>query len=449
MPALQSGTYPPTALSPLEISPTSLTLERRTLNFGSTGDQLTQVQNQVMLLENHLAAQSRDASQYLQHQQGQSQEAMLAYRTEFETQAQSYEMMAREVALTELQQQRNNMSADHSAQLDRISLHVRHEEAQAQYNLQQIDQRLAASTAYANDAAARATAALQANRHLEEELLRTRAAVESPERRCTDAVRANAVIRETAMNFDEVRRHEIEVEAQLKHQYYQEAIAGEHSAQRNADLYIQERKNNIALGEKVKQLEIHLKDITDKTGPPLDSPAGRSSSPTVKDTAEFALMKKRLEKYEEEMADMAAQSEVDRQTYAHKLSELQRERPAEPKVGTETRSPFAPFTGPPSLGIGRSSAWVDGTGDSPRSTRPMMAEDEGVSSDDTSSVTTSKDKKKVKITIKEADSITFSALPPPQKFRQWRLAFKEEITSASSDPDLALRWLGDIERAKN
>ena len=147
MPALQSGTYPPTALSPLEISPTSLTLERRTLNFGSTGDQLTQVQNQVMLLENHLAAQSRDASQYLQHQQGQSQEAMLAYRTEFETQAQSYEMMAREVALTELQQQRNNMSADHSAQLDRISLHVRHEEAQAQYNLQQIDQRLAASTA--------------------------------------------------------------------------------------------------------------------------------------------------------------------------------------------------------------------------------------------------------------------------------------------------------------
>ena len=123
-------------------------------------------------------------------------------------------------------------------------------------------------------------------------------------------------------------------------------MLGEHSAQRNADLYIQERKNNIALGEKVKQLEIHLKDITDKTGPPLDSPAGRSSSPTVKDTAEFALMKKRLEKYEEEMADMAAQSEVDRQTYAHKLSELQRERPAEPKVGTETRSPLNRY-GPP------------------------------------------------------------------------------------------------------
>jgi hypothetical protein len=78
----------------------------------------------------------------------------------------------------------------------------------------------------------------------------------------------------------------------------------------------------------------------------------------------------------------------------------------------------------------------------------MMAEDEGVSSDDASSGTTPKEKEKTKVTIKEADSITFSALPPPQKFRQWRLAFKEEITNASSDPDLALRWLGDIERAK-
>ena len=85
MPALQSGTYPPTALSPLEISPTSLTLERRTLNFGSTGDQLTQVQNQVLLLENHLPAQSREAAQYIQTQRGQTHEALLEYRTEFET----------------------------------------------------------------------------------------------------------------------------------------------------------------------------------------------------------------------------------------------------------------------------------------------------------------------------------------------------------------------------
>ena len=168
MPALQSGTYPPTALSPLEISPTSLTLERRTLNFGTTGDQLTQVQNQVVLLENHLAAQSRDASQYIHHQHGQSQEALLEHRMEFGTQAQSYEAMAREVALTELQQQRDTMGADHSAQLDRISLHVRHEESQAQTNLQQINQRLAASTASAQDAAARAAAAWQANHHLEE-----------------------------------------------------------------------------------------------------------------------------------------------------------------------------------------------------------------------------------------------------------------------------------------
>ena len=119
--------YPPTTLSPLEVSPTSLTLERRTLNFGTTGDQLTQVQNQVMLLENHLAAQSREATQYIQTQRGQTHEALVEYRMEFETQAHSYESMAREVALTELQQQRANLSADHSAQLDRISLHVRHE----------------------------------------------------------------------------------------------------------------------------------------------------------------------------------------------------------------------------------------------------------------------------------------------------------------------------------
>ena len=112
---------------------------------------------------------------------------------------------------------------------------------------------------------------------------------------------------------------------------------------------------------------------------------------------------------------------------------------------------FEPGAETPLQGIGTRlpSAWAPCGGDSPRSTRPMMAEDEGVSSDDASSEKdTTKDKKKTKVTIKEADSITFSALPPPQKFRQWRLAFKEEITSASSDPDLALLWLGDIERAK-
>ena len=151
--------YPPTVISPLESSPTSLTLERRTLQFGPTGDQLIQVQNQVSLLESHLAAQSSEAAQYIQNQRGETHKALLEYRTEFETQAQSYEMMAREVALTELQQQRNNLSADHSAQLDRISLHVRHEESKAQTKLQEINQRLTASTATAQDAAARATAA--------------------------------------------------------------------------------------------------------------------------------------------------------------------------------------------------------------------------------------------------------------------------------------------------
>ena len=36
-------------------------------------------------------------------------------RAEFETRASSYELMAREVAMTELQQQRVELSADHSA----------------------------------------------------------------------------------------------------------------------------------------------------------------------------------------------------------------------------------------------------------------------------------------------------------------------------------------------
>ena len=96
--------YPPTIISPMESSPTSLTLERRTLQFGPTGDQLTQVQNQVSLLESHLAAQSSEAAQYIQNRRGETHKVLLEYRTEFATQAQSYEMMAREVALTELQQ---------------------------------------------------------------------------------------------------------------------------------------------------------------------------------------------------------------------------------------------------------------------------------------------------------------------------------------------------------
>ena len=98
--------YPPTIISSMESSHTSLTLERRTLQFGPTGDQLTQVQNQVSLLEGHLAAQSSAAAQFIHNQRGETHKALLEYRTEFETQAQSYEMMAREVALTELQQQR-------------------------------------------------------------------------------------------------------------------------------------------------------------------------------------------------------------------------------------------------------------------------------------------------------------------------------------------------------
>ena len=126
-PMLPITEYAPVSISPLESSPTSLTLERRTLNFGPAGDQLAQVQNQVTLLEGHLAAQSGAAAQFIHNQRGETHKALLEYRTEFETQAQSYEVMAREVALTELQQQRNTLSADHSAHLDRISLHVRHE----------------------------------------------------------------------------------------------------------------------------------------------------------------------------------------------------------------------------------------------------------------------------------------------------------------------------------
>ena len=78
----------------------------------------------------------------------------------------------------------------------------------------------------------------------------------------------------------------------------------------------------------------------------------------------------------------------------------------------------------------------------------MMNEESGASSDDDSSADTTKVKKKKKeARLKEADSITFSPLPPPQKFRSWKLAFKEHITSASGDPGLALRWMGDVNRA--
>mgnify|MGYP000461991270 CR=1 FL=1 len=135
---------------------------------------------------------------------------------EFETQAQSYEAMAREVALTELQQQRDTMGADHSAHLDRISLHVRHEESQAQTNLHDTNLRLAETTVSAHDATARAAEAWQAYQNLEEQLLQARAAADSPERRYTQALQANAIITETAANFDQVRRQELEIEEQRK-----------------------------------------------------------------------------------------------------------------------------------------------------------------------------------------------------------------------------------------
>ena len=69
--------------------------------------------------------------------------------------------------MTDLQQQRDELGADHSAQLDRISLPVRHEESQAQTNLQAVNQRLSTTAVSANDANARAEAAWQANHQLE------------------------------------------------------------------------------------------------------------------------------------------------------------------------------------------------------------------------------------------------------------------------------------------
>ena len=78
------------------------------MQFGPTGDQLSQVQNQVVLLENHLAAQSREAEQYIQTQRGRTYEVLLEQRTEFETRAHAYEILAREVASTELQSCSNN-----------------------------------------------------------------------------------------------------------------------------------------------------------------------------------------------------------------------------------------------------------------------------------------------------------------------------------------------------
>jgi hypothetical protein len=367
--------------------------------------------------------------------------------------------MAREVALTELQERQANLSADHSAQLDRLSLHVRHEDSQAQTNLHDINQRLAASTASAQDAAARAAAAWQANHHLEEELLQARATAHSPEWRYTEAMQANAVITKTAMNFDEVRRQELEIEAQLKQHWYQEALASSQTTKSNEALYIQERKDNIALIEKVKQLEHHLKNITDKDADrsvdqSATPSADRSSEQSVKDKVEFAPMKQRIDSYETQMADMAAQAEVDRQKYAHRLSELQREPPVDQNDWTyqdmnnirraDHRTIFEPGAETPLRGISAKlpSAWTDCKGDSPRSTRPMMAVDEGVSSDDASSENdTTKEKKKTKITIKEADSITFSALPPPQKFRQWRLAFRGNHKCLQrSRPCIAVAW---------
>ena len=90
----------------------------------------------MALLENHLQ-HSRNKSKYIQIRRaentGRAREILLEQKTELETRAISYELMAREVALTELQQQRVDLSADHSAQLDGISLHVRNRKLKPTY----------------------------------------------------------------------------------------------------------------------------------------------------------------------------------------------------------------------------------------------------------------------------------------------------------------------------
>ena len=256
--------------------------------------------------------------------------------------------MAREVALTELQQQRATLSADHSAQLDRISLHVRHEESQAQANLHETNMRLAATTASANDATARAAAALQANHNLEEQLLQARAAANSPERRYTQVMKANAIITETRKNFDQVRRQELEMEEEKKQFYYQEVLESKQAIQNSDARSIRERRDDIALIEKVKQLEIHLQNTNAERSIEL------SAAP--KENAECAFMKKQIANYETAMADMAAQAEVDRQKYAHKLSQLQNDNAQRAESFQQPDAPranlFEPraVTPPPSIG---------------------------------------------------------------------------------------------------
>jgi exonuclease VII large subunit len=73
--------------------------------------------------------------------------------------------------------------------------------------------------------------------------------------------------------------------------------------------------------------------------------------------------------------------------------------------------------------------------------------DDNSSSQDSSEPGESEIKKKKKRLkhIKEAASCTFEPLPPPQKIRAWKQAFKEEIIGASGKPERTLLWLKDIE----
>ena len=129
-----------------------------------------------------------------------------------------------------------------------------------------------------------------------------------------------------------MRRQEIEIEEKLKQHWYQEALESSQAIKNSDALYIQKRKDNIALMERVKQLEDHDQSTSkqnadrsvDQSATPL---ADRSSEQSVKEKAEFARMKEQIENYETVVADMAAQAEVARQKYAHRLSEPQKEPP--------------------------------------------------------------------------------------------------------------------------
>ena len=162
---------------------------------------------------------TRYIAEQREHYTSRAYEILREQRTEFETQAQAYQEMAREVATNELQQQRVTVDQSHQQQMSRIASYVTHEESLARGRLLEVDNQLATTAANAHTVEAHAEDYVRANYNLEAQLVAARGAAASPERRYAAALRANETLSTQGEQRERARVEELQ-RAELQKNYY-------------------------------------------------------------------------------------------------------------------------------------------------------------------------------------------------------------------------------------